>query len=111
MSVSRRAVVLKDGVGVSDQTRQLALAATERLQGNGAVAEQLTDGESLGIEDAKEVIEFGEGRVEFAQGIGEVTRSGRSIATEASCIQLWKAARVFGLKVRKISSSWTDFST
>ena len=72
MSRSRRAVVWKTALELLDQAGQLAFAAAQRLEGGGAVAEQLADRDALGVEDAEELVEVGEGRFELADRVGEV---------------------------------------
>jgi hypothetical protein len=61
MSRSRRAVV-----------RQLAFAPAQRPEGGGAVLEQLRDRQFLAAQGAEEPFEFGEGRFELAERVGEV---------------------------------------
>ena len=71
MSRSRRAVVWKTALELWIRLASSPSRPRRALEGGGAVAEQLADREALGVEDAEELVEFGEGRFELADRVGE----------------------------------------
>ena len=71
MSRSRGGGGLKTALEFWIRLGQLALAAAQRLEGGGAVAEELLDREALAVEHAEELVEVGEGRFELAERVGE----------------------------------------
>ena len=69
---------LEDLVRVADQARRARLRGRAGAEGLRAVAEQLLDRDALGVEDAEEVVEFGEGGFEFAEALEKVCPGPRS---------------------------------
>src|SRR4029079_6773048 len=51
---------------------ELAFAAAQRLEGGGAVAEELPQREALAREGAAQLDALGDGRIETAERVGEV---------------------------------------
>ena len=71
MSRSRAAVVRKTALELRIRLGELTLAAAQRPEGDGAVAEELPHREPLGVEDAEEAVELGEGGFELGESVGE----------------------------------------